>query len=219
TPYLFRPENKAADREYIFRKASARTGLPAYIIEKDYMVCIALSLIFDDIKPQCTEKTDTPFLFKGGTSLSKVYNVINRMSEDIDLSLSMDYLGCPEPEDESNSARKRRIKKLTEHGCECVSTIIKTCFEKQLSSFHKGFEVLVDPDESQNLIVNYPRSLNDSDYHNSCIKPHILIETGGRAAFDPHSSHQISPIALDEISTLLQIDEDCCCIVDVLEQS
>ena len=33
-------------------------------------------------------KTDLPFVFKGGTSLSKAYGLINRFSEDIDLSMN-----------------------------------------------------------------------------------------------------------------------------------
>jgi len=70
--------------------------------------------------------------------------------------------------------------------------------------------------EKQNLIVNYPKSLADSDYLNSYINPHVLVETGGRASFNPHSSNQISPIALEEINTFLQVEEDCCCVVDVL---
>ena len=59
--------------------------------------------------------------------------------------------------------------------------------------------------------------MSDSDYVNNYIKPHILIETGGRAAFDPYISQQISPFALDEIMEHLKVKEDCCVLVDVLD--
>ena len=96
SPRLFEANISNDDRIFLFQEASARTGLPALIIEKDYFVSLLLSLIFNEIKPQYIEECDFPFLFKGGTSLSKIYNVINRMSEDIDLSINMQFLHNPE---------------------------------------------------------------------------------------------------------------------------
>ncbi|MDA3810543.1 MAG: nucleotidyl transferase AbiEii/AbiGii toxin family protein [Spirochaetaceae bacterium] len=216
-PLLFTSDMSNTDREYIFRQASIRTGLPAYILEKDYMVCIVLTVLFEDLKPQCTENTATPFLFKGGTTLSKVFDVINRMSEDIDLSINMRFLGFPESEEETTSARKRRVKDLLERNINFVSSTFKSSLESELSRVHKDFEVQLDSKESQNLIINYPQSLAGSDYVNGYIKPHILIETGGRAAFDPHISHKVSPFILEEIRDLFKVDEDCCTFVDVLD--
>ncbi|MDT8793947.1 nucleotidyl transferase AbiEii/AbiGii toxin family protein [Vibrio cholerae] len=68
--------------------------LPAYIIEKDYWVTQTLNILYTKIAPTFSEKCDKPFLFKGGTSLSKGYSLINRMSEDIDLSFSLNLLEC-----------------------------------------------------------------------------------------------------------------------------
>ncbi|MCP4160806.1 MAG: nucleotidyl transferase AbiEii/AbiGii toxin family protein [Deltaproteobacteria bacterium] len=217
TPLLFTSDMSNTDREYIFRQASIRTGLPAYIIEKDYMVCLVLSAIFEDLKPQYTYKTATPFLFKGGTTLSKVYNVINRMSEDIDLSISMKFLGDPEPEIESRSAREKRIKRLSDSNRRFVSSIFKSFLVIELEKIHEDFMIHIDSDETQNLIINYPRSLSASDYLDNYVKPQILIETGGKAGFDPHISYKIEPYALDEIRELLKVEEDCCATVDVLD--
>lgn len=96
SPVLFNSDMNNKDREFFFTNAAKRLSLPAYVVEKDYILCIVLSIIFGDLKSSC--KTETPFLFKGGTTLSKVYGLINRMSEDIDLSISMEFLGHPEPE-------------------------------------------------------------------------------------------------------------------------
>jgi predicted nucleotidyltransferase component of viral defense system len=62
----------------VFSKAEEATGFAEDIIEKDFWVCFTLKLLFElnEIKNHLT--------FKGGTSLSKVFKVINRFSEDID---------------------------------------------------------------------------------------------------------------------------------------
>jgi len=215
-PYLFSSDIKPEDREFIFRKAATRTGLPAYIIEKDYMVCVVLSVIFNDIKPTCLGETETPFLFKGGTSLSKVYDVINRMSEDIDLSISKKFLGYPETEDESGSKRNRRVQMLKERNTDFLATDLLSGLQKVLTTFHPDFEIFVDDQDSQSLVVNYPRSLSETDYINGYVKPHVLIETGGRALFDPHETKSIQPFVSEELNILAQIENDCQVIVDVL---
>ena len=58
-------------------------------MEKDFLVCWLLSILFE------SEFADS-LVFKGGTSLSKIFGVIDRFSEDIDLSLSPTFLGLPE---------------------------------------------------------------------------------------------------------------------------
>lgn len=216
-PVLFNSDMSSKDREYIFRQASERIGLPAYIIEKDYIVCIVLSIIFEDLKPKCSNETDTPFLFKGGTTLSKVYDIINRMSEDIDLSVSMQFLGYPEPAEETNSARTRRVEQLLKSNIDFISSTFKNSLNSELFKIHMDFTVQVDTSEPQNIIVNYPRSLGESDYVNGYIKPHVLIETGGRASFIPYESREISPFALDEIRKNLKVEIDFLTTVDVLD--
>ena len=71
-----------------FVEAGTRQGLSPVILEKDFWVCWMLGVLFE-----------SPFaddmVFKGGTSLSKVFGVIDRFSEDIDLSLSPEFLKLP----------------------------------------------------------------------------------------------------------------------------
>ena len=70
----------AAERATVFREAAARSQLgSAMIVEKDFWVCWTLQRIF-------SSQTVPGPLFKGGTSLSKVYKVIERFSEDVDLT-------------------------------------------------------------------------------------------------------------------------------------
>ena len=79
-----KPEERA-----IFINQYATTGkIPVYIAEKDFWVCWLLGRIF------AVPALGNDCVFKGGTSLSKVFNAIDRFSEDIDLSLSPISLGC-----------------------------------------------------------------------------------------------------------------------------
>ena len=71
--------HESKDFKEILDKTHEETGYEAAIIEKDYYVSMMLKNL---------SKTEHEFIFKGGTSLSKAYNVINRFSEDIDLTVS-----------------------------------------------------------------------------------------------------------------------------------
>ena len=77
----------AADRRILFRNTAQKVGMHEAIIEKDFWVCLMLDYLFHD----CPWK-DT-FTFKGGTSLSKCYDLIQRFSEDIDLILDWRVIG------------------------------------------------------------------------------------------------------------------------------
>src|SRR5713101_2540515 len=97
-------KQKAAERQtYIQETASRRNSTPT-AVEKDFWVCWTLKHLF--------ALTDIPELrFKGGTSLSKVFGLINRFSEDIDISVDRAALGFTGERDLANpqlSTTKRK---------------------------------------------------------------------------------------------------------------
>lgn len=69
------------ERKEVITAVSLSMGLRPDIIEKDFWVCFMLDYLFHDCKYR------DAFVFKGGTSLSKSYHVIKRLSEDIDIVL------------------------------------------------------------------------------------------------------------------------------------
>ena len=69
------------DRMELFQATAISMGMQPNVIEKDFWVCFMLDHLFHDCKYK------NAFVFKGGTSLSKSYHVIERFSEDIDLIL------------------------------------------------------------------------------------------------------------------------------------
>ena len=80
------------DRKALFQNTAAKMGLTEAIVEKDYWVCFVLDYLFH----RCKWKDS--IAFKGGTSLSKAYGLIERFSEDIDLILDWRVLGYEKDE-------------------------------------------------------------------------------------------------------------------------
>ena len=69
----------AADRREVLDVAASASGRPVHLLEKDIWVVWCLDTLFD-------AEIGAPLVFKGGTSLSKAYQMIRRFSEDVDLT-------------------------------------------------------------------------------------------------------------------------------------
>ena len=99
-----------AEREILFGNAADRAGIsnPA-IVEKDFWVCFALDYLFNKSPWQHS------FIFKGGTSLSKAYHIIERFSEDIDLIMDWRVLGygIHEPSEQRSKTQQDKFNKKT----------------------------------------------------------------------------------------------------------
>lgn len=72
---------KEEERRIIINEIASHKGTNPLILDKDFWVCWALKLLFG------IEEIKEYIVFKGGTSLSKVYNLIERFSEDIDITI------------------------------------------------------------------------------------------------------------------------------------
>lgn len=95
-----------ADRMDLFTATARRRGLTAEIIEKDFWVCWTLKRLFTLSDPPAG------LLFKGGTSLSKVFGVIERFSEDVDLSFNRSGFGFSGESDPLNARTgKKRVRR------------------------------------------------------------------------------------------------------------
>ena len=92
----------AGDRLVVFTEAGERLQIQPVVLEKDFWVCWMLGLLFGQ------PKWGVVLVFKGGTALSKVFGIIRRFSEDIDLSVSPAALGISESEVEHATSRRQR---------------------------------------------------------------------------------------------------------------
>ena len=148
------------------------------IIEKDFWVCWALHRLFDVVRfrPQ--------LIFKGGTSLSKAYNAVERFSEDVDLSLSRRDLGFadsrdPEEPGISGKESQRRIEALVNA---CRQAVVDRLLPGLRADFAavigpSGWSVELDAMDPQTVIFTYPRSDLAGDFP-AVIRPAIRLEMG-----------------------------------------
>jgi len=149
--FLEMPEN---ERNLYIEQAALRRSLSPVILEKDFWVCWLLGIIFE------SEFADS-LVFKGGTSLSKVFGVIDRFSEDIDLSVSPDFLKLPEPGTSRNQANMWMTKAEAACGVAVrnqIMPVLEAAVEGLLGKRDRAwFGFLTDPaTHSPVLLFHYP---------------------------------------------------------------
>lgn len=178
-----------AEQKVYIDEAAARSNLSPILIEKDFWVCWLLGVLYNS-------PLGGSIVFKGGTSLSKVFGVIDRFSEDIDLSLSPQYLQLPEPGASRNQANK--WMQQAERECAiAVEQLIYPELESHASSVlgenaHGWLEYLSDPvTRSPILLFHYPSSQPTGfDY----LKRSVKIEFGSLTDQQPRGRHPIEPL-------------------------
>jgi len=201
-------------RVELFEQAAQQTGMEAVILEKDFWVCWTLKELFR--LPVISEH----LIFKGGTSLSKVFKVIERFSEDIDVSIDRGFLGfggTNEPEaGGSNKEKQRRIEALK---TACQQKIA----DELLPALEAAIKAKVRPDEKwslqaddndpdkQTLMFDYPTSFAPDAV--GYIRRSVKIEIGARSDHWPYETKTITPYVAEQFP---QGFKDACCAVKVL---
>jgi hypothetical protein len=199
------------DRADLFQQAAAhlRPARAPAIIEKDFWVCWTLRRIFEVMRfrPQ--------LIFKGGTSLSKAYRLIERFSEDVDLSLSRRDLGFadgrdPEEPGITKNESNRRLEAL-------VATCQDTIRDKLLPELHEdfarvigtsGWSLALDPADAQTVIFTYPSS-GLPEGQAAYIRPAIRLEMGARSDDWPAEPRVIHPYAAEAFPEAFRITPSC----------
>lgn len=189
----------AVDRQDIFDAEAARLGTLARYVEKDFWVCCILDILYNGL-PQERPR----ILFKGGTSLSKVYGLIDRFSEDVDFTIFAEDLGFPgETELSAANLSGKKQKKLSEEIVaktgDYISQQLKVAVEKVVVDLFADCSVVVDPavKDRSTLLFSYP-SLFTQDA-GAYVQPKVKLEGGGRSAVDPHTAHSIQPLIADTL--------------------
>lgn len=183
---LFTFSNDERKEAFLAAQESHPLGLPAYIIEKDFWVTQTLNILYNDIIPKLTAFTSPPFIFKGGTSLSKCFKSINRMSEDIDLSFSFELLKH-EPIEKNGDSRKKLHQlalDLDETAKQFIMDTLLPYLTDGLKKMDSRVEITVESEAPLNIAIYYPKEL-DGDYYGQGVNPRVLLETGGRSDNNP----------------------------------
>jgi hypothetical protein len=194
------------ERELFFRAAIDIKDMPFEIIEKDYWVVWVLKGLFslEKMKPYLT--------FKGGTFLSKVYGLIDRFSEDIDLSIEREFFGFGEPHNPENAPSKKKQNTIIDNLSKACSHYVQTemlaslkeTFTAKLGTTD-GWQIFSDPEDSdgQSLLFEYPSNTSKTGY----IRPLVKIEIGARSEHWPVSEHKIKSYIKEALKEKLHESE------------
>ena len=178
------------ERKELFELTAEKKGVIEALVEKDFWVCFVLEKIFKD------EELQNIFLFKGGTSLSKCFNLIERFSEDIDLILDWRELGITDEvawKERSGTQQDKFNKEVDEISRSYISEKVLP----HLTSLLRPANIKIDPDDGNVVIVEYPAS-----FSNPYLLNYIKLEIGPRASRIPRQEVSISSYAGEEYPAL-----------------
>jgi hypothetical protein len=173
----------ATRRKEIFEQTGERTNLPPSAIEKDWWVTLALKTIFE-------LPISEYIVFKGGTSLSKGWNLIDRFSEDIDLAIDRKYFGF------ESEISNEQVKKLRKVSYAFVSGEFRDDLDLKLNKLGiTGYRLIAHKTENSDtdpveLELQYEPVTEKSTY----ILPKVLIEIGARSQIEPFEKRPIQSI-------------------------
>ncbi|HEY7158477.1 MAG TPA: nucleotidyl transferase AbiEii/AbiGii toxin family protein [Gemmataceae bacterium] len=198
------------DRAALFTAAARRRGLTAAIIEKDFWVCWTLKRVFTLAEPSAG------LLFKGGTSLSKVFGVIERFSEDVDLSVDRASLGFGGDSDPLKAPTGKRRKYGLEALDETCQRVVRERLLPQLAravgealgESAPGtwqLELADDDPDAQTLLFRYPAGIGPhSPDEPAYIRPVVRLEIGARSDHWPAIEATITSYAAAEFPEAFQ---------------
>jgi len=182
------------ERNELFKETAALMNTTSAIVEKDFWVVWSLEKLFTH------KELSKILMFKGGTSLSKVFHLIGRFSEDIDLILDWREVTQENPLQEQPSKTKQ--VKFNEQINENAKAYIKEQLLPIIStalSPHCCCEFDVDERGNYFVNINYP-----SDFTDSALRPKILLEIGPLASWLPSATFEITPFVAEHFPQLFE---------------
>ena len=180
-----------SDQRDILNTAANRLRRQAVVLEKDVWICWVLQTLF-------SIPNHHPMAFKGGTSLSKVYGIVDRFSEDVDVTL--DYRGFGDAFDPfAHDASKNQQKKFSERLRSGVAIYVNDIVEPALAAAagelptRGKHEIRID-ENGEKVWFAYPSVVEEPDDY---LTSEVLLEFGGRNVIDPNERHKIGPDIAD----------------------
>ena len=173
----------AKDRLDALGVAADLLGRPAHLLEKDVWVVWAIQQLFGS-------PVGTNLVFKGGTSLSKAYQVIDRFSEDVDLTFDIralipDLLEGREDAMPATSSEERRWSKRVRQALpEWVAGTIQPILQQAIDREGIDARLRIDGDK---LFIDYPHLAQGTGY----VSPSVMLEFGARSTGEPASARDI----------------------------
>jgi len=181
-------------------------------VEKDFWVCWLLKQLFT------IPELDGWLTFKGGTSLSKCFNLIQRFSEDIDLAVDFERLGFaderdPRRADLSYAKRQRLLDEMLEACHRYIAGPFLATLRKRISEVlgDDGWMLAVSNHDANTVEFEYPVTLGmQLDY----IRPRVVLELGTHAEPTPNEQFSVRPFAAEQFPDIF--NEPVCLVTTVV---
>ena len=174
------------ERIEILDRIAITTGLPGEAIEKDWWVTMTLRALFSC---ECAGH----IVFKGGTSLSKAWNLIERFSEDIDIAIDRAFFGF------DGELKRKQINNLRRASCSYIKDKLKDELNNKLQEadihdYSLYIEEIQDSTKDPQIIEIHYHSLFASG---SYISDKVLVEIGARSLMEPSENVRLRSIIAD----------------------
>lgn len=192
----------AAQQRMILEQTANKQGLPKQAIEKDLWVTAMLQILFS---LPCAEN----LVFKGGTSLSKVWRMISRFSEDIDVAIDRKVF------DLEGDLTKKQVKKLRKASSLFVRDTLYQQLNEAVNQTPLKDLCQIEPEqdgvgdatypEPRSIFISYQSVFADKLVY---IPPVVKIEAGARSLLEPYEEKLITSIVEETLPTIsTTIDE------------
>lgn len=179
------------EREELFLNTANKIGIPPAIVEKDFWVCYMLDYLFH------RSAWKESIVFKGGTSLSKAYHLIDRFSEDIDLILDWRLLGygCNEPWEPRSNTQQDKFSQSSEKKTILLleNSFIPMLRKEVANEIGETVNVFLEKEGEPTVNFAYPQVFTD----NSILQV-IRLEIGALAAWSPSQDAVITSLAAEQ---------------------
>lgn len=181
------------EQQIVLRKVAISTGISEAAIEKDIYVCWCLRQLF-------SLPAGTPSLvFKGGTSLSKVFAAIQRFSEDIDITLNQrHFLGDTDLFSAGLSKKKTRdtLEQLDAAVDRFAIETLIPLLQERCGELSGGWAI--ERGKFQTVLVRYPTVTAEGSY----LSKSVAIELGARNVLEPVEAHLVRPYAAEHFPAI-----------------
>ncbi|MEI8207314.1 MAG: nucleotidyl transferase AbiEii/AbiGii toxin family protein [Kiritimatiellales bacterium] len=184
----------AGQRLAYFEQASELLGIPAVAVEKDFWVVWVLDRLFS------SDLIGSKILFKGGTSLAKVFGLIDRFSEDIDLILDWNEVVSEDPMAERSKTKQDRFNKDVPV---LSRAYIEQTFLPEVLRLTGDFcSAEIEQDAPDVINIRYP-----SGFESGYLRPEIRLEIGPLAQWIPNARYTVRPYAAGVLPKLFDQPE------------
>lgn len=182
------------ERAEIFQETSERLQITPEAVEKDFWVVWVLGRLF------ASAFLGPKILFKGGTSLSKVFGLIDRFSEDIDLILDWTALEIENPLMDRSRTRQDRYNKAVPV---TARSYLEDVFLPEMNRQLEGLcEAGMEVDSPGVLAIRYP-----STFRNAYLRPEIRLEIGPLAQWIPNTRYAVRSYVAEVFPDLFEIPD------------